>query len=106
MSTSSGSRVRRLGTMAMSSNPYARRPDLPIPISTSTFPPLRWRGSRIPPPGWRAVLPSVLVVGQDVGGRRRRVARMLGRVLHAIAEPRDAVDVGHLGLPAAHDAFD
>src|SRR3954469_1837039 len=35
MSTSSGSRVRRLGTMAMSSNPYARRPDLPIPISTS-----------------------------------------------------------------------
>jgi hypothetical protein len=27
--------VRRLGTMAMSSNPYARRPDLPIPISTS-----------------------------------------------------------------------
>src|SRR5690348_16316761 len=35
MSTSSGSRVRRLGTMAMSSNPYARRPDLPMPISTS-----------------------------------------------------------------------
>ena len=28
MSTSSGSRVRRLGTMAMSSKPYARRPDL------------------------------------------------------------------------------
>src|SRR5262245_24514493 len=39
MSTSSGSRVRRLGTIAMSSNPYARRPDLPIPISTSTVPP-------------------------------------------------------------------
>ena len=35
MSTSSGSRVRRLGTIAMSSNPYARRPDLPMPISTS-----------------------------------------------------------------------
>ncbi len=35
MSTSSGSRVRRLGTMAMSSNPYALRPDLPMPISTS-----------------------------------------------------------------------
>ena len=39
MSTSSGSRVRRLGTIAMSSNPYARRPVLPIPISTSTAPP-------------------------------------------------------------------
>src|SRR5581483_9810261 len=37
MSTSSGSRVRRLGTIAMSSNPYARRPVLPIPISTSTL---------------------------------------------------------------------
>ena len=37
MSTSSGSRVRRLGTMAMSSKPYARRPDLPIPISTSAI---------------------------------------------------------------------
>src|SRR6266545_5706356 len=38
MSTSSGSRVRRLGTIAMSSNPYARRPDLPMPISTSATP--------------------------------------------------------------------
>ena len=37
MSTSSGSRVRRLGTIAMSSNPYARRPDLPMPISTSAM---------------------------------------------------------------------
>ena len=41
MSTSSGSRVRRLGTIAMSSNPYARRPVLPIPISTSTLHALR-----------------------------------------------------------------
>ena len=30
-----GSRVRRLGTIAMSSKPYARRPDLPSPISIS-----------------------------------------------------------------------
>src|SRR5437762_279262 len=37
MSTSSWSRVRLLGTMAMSSNPYARRPDLPMPISTSAI---------------------------------------------------------------------
>src|SRR5438034_11235634 len=37
MSTSSGSRVRRLGTMAMSSNPYARRHDFPMPISTSAI---------------------------------------------------------------------
>src|SRR3954454_10747040 len=36
MSTSSGSRVRREGTIAMSSNPNARRPFLPRPISTST----------------------------------------------------------------------
>src|SRR3954454_8323908 len=32
---SSGSRVRREGTIAMSSKPYARRPFLPRPISTS-----------------------------------------------------------------------
>src|SRR3954471_15803049 len=35
MSMSSGSRVRRDGTIAMSSKPYARRPFLPRPISTS-----------------------------------------------------------------------
>src|SRR5215213_109289 len=35
MSMSSGSRVRRLGTIAMSSKPYARRPFFPRPISTS-----------------------------------------------------------------------
>ena len=35
MSMSSGSRVRREGTIAMSSNPYARRAFLPRPISTS-----------------------------------------------------------------------
>ncbi len=33
--TSRGSRVRREGTTAMSSNAYARRPRLPAPISTS-----------------------------------------------------------------------
>ena len=36
MSTSCGSRVRRLGTIAMSSKPYACRAFLPLPISTST----------------------------------------------------------------------
>ena len=35
MSTSSGSRVRREGTIAMSSNPYARRAFFPRPISIS-----------------------------------------------------------------------
>ena len=35
--TSSGSRVRRDGAIAMSSKPYARRPVLPIPISTSAI---------------------------------------------------------------------
>src|SRR5271155_1287424 len=35
MSMSSGSRVRREGTIAMSSKPYARRPFLPRPISIS-----------------------------------------------------------------------
>src|SRR5487761_2490132 len=33
--TRSGSRVRRLGAIAMSSNPYAGRPRLPRPISIS-----------------------------------------------------------------------
>src|SRR5688572_11380256 len=36
MSTSSGSRVLRDGTIATSSKPYARRADLPMPISNST----------------------------------------------------------------------
>src|SRR3954471_2802312 len=40
MSTSSASRVRRLGTIAMSSNPYARRAFLPRPISISNPNPL------------------------------------------------------------------
>ena len=35
MSMSSGSRVLREGTIAMSSKPYALRPFLPRPISTS-----------------------------------------------------------------------
>ncbi len=35
MLTSSGSRVRRLGTMAMSSSPQALRPVLPMPMSMS-----------------------------------------------------------------------
>ena len=43
ISTSSGSLVRLLGTIAMSSNPYARRPDLPLPISISTIPTSRTR---------------------------------------------------------------
>src|SRR3954454_7414211 len=41
MSMSSGSRVRRDGTIAMSSKPYARRPFLPRPISTSMAATLR-----------------------------------------------------------------
>src|SRR5689334_18893539 len=39
MSTSSGSRVLRDGTMATSSKPYARRADFPMPISMSATPP-------------------------------------------------------------------
>src|SRR4051794_1144647 len=49
MSTSSGSRVRREGTIAMSSNPYARRAFLPRPISTSitaSYCPLRTAAGR------------------------------------------------------------
>src|SRR4029077_15388166 len=37
MSMSSGSRVRRDGTIAMSSNPYARLPFLPRPMSISNW---------------------------------------------------------------------
>ncbi len=43
MSTSSASRVRRLGTIAMSSKPYARRAFLPRPISISNACPLNRR---------------------------------------------------------------
>src|SRR4029453_2636995 len=39
MSTSSGSRVRREGTIATSSNPYARRAIFPLPISISILVP-------------------------------------------------------------------
>src|SRR6185436_14445888 len=39
MSTSSGSRVRRDGTIATSSNPYARRAIFPLPISISMLVP-------------------------------------------------------------------
>src|SRR6266516_4667428 len=41
MSTSCGSRVRREGTIAMSSNPYAWRAFLPLPISISMPQPLQ-----------------------------------------------------------------
>src|SRR5258708_5434413 len=47
------------------------------------------RGYRAPRADLRS--PSALVVGQLVGGRGRRVARVIRRVLDAIAEPRDAV---------------
>src|SRR5258707_585666 len=105
MSTSSGSRVRRLGTIAISSNPYARRPDFPIPISTSTCPP-ELQVASLEDRGYRAARrelcsPSVFVVGQLVRGSPGRVVRVCGRVLDAIAEPGDAVGVGHFLLPAA-----
>src|SRR5262245_23947050 len=45
MSTSCGSRVRRDGTIAMSSKPYACRAFFPIPISISTrYLPLKQKG--------------------------------------------------------------
>ena len=123
MSTSSGSRVRRLGTMAMSSNPYARRPDLPIPISTSTFPPeprvrryqardpgtvediaARTRECRCPP------MPrSPLSIGLSLRGacptarpERRRRARRRARPGHATTRCRRARRIAC--FPPAHHA--
>ena len=88
-STSSGSRVRRLGTMAMSSSPYARRPDLPMPISISAT--LVLFGSWVPhrpsdrEPGPDAVRPTPLraVTGvrkeASLGALRREVRLLAGR---------------------------
>src|SRR6267143_3966873 len=50
MSMSSGSRVRLEGTIAMSSKPYARRPCLPRPISTSIEESLQSRRTSIATP--------------------------------------------------------
>src|SRR5688500_8164638 len=71
MSTSSGSRVRRLGTMAMSSKPYARRPVFPSPISTSATQPV---------PSCADVGPSLLG-GPERSGRWTRPRRA-----HAVAK--------------------
>src|SRR5688500_8418036 len=68
MSTSSGSRVRRLGTMAMSSKPYALRPDLPMPISSSATRLAPWvRRGNVQSSGW--VVDSS---GPEVAERRDR----------------------------------
>ena len=88
MSMSSGSRVRLEGTMAMSSKPYARRPFLPRPISTSmdgilgseadepdlTYAGLRARETRPRDPGRRAR------AGRPGRLRRRRRGRCGGRL--------------------------
>src|SRR4051812_10516535 len=122
MSTSSGSRVRRLGTTAMSSNPYARRPDLPMPISTSNpvpptplWPPRLGKLQASPgrPPicgsGAGPVAPVAGHVdvddpgqepGQDPGGRApdRLVGELveLHGALGAVEAPRPALLVVHL----------
>src|SRR5438874_13354699 len=54
MSTSSGSRVLLDGTMATSSNPYARLAAFPIPISVSMWGPPSSANTRKRPPGGRA----------------------------------------------------
>src|SRR4051812_38014764 len=59
MSTSSGSLVRREGTMAMSSNPYARRAFFPRPISTSMAATLRsWADGTGSFPGYKTPSPG------------------------------------------------
>src|SRR4051794_17744073 len=89
MSMSSGSRVRRDGTIAMSSKPYARRPFLPRPISTSMAATL---GSATDGEGTLAAVP------EPAGERNQRYLRELFRasgtgVEGVRAEPLD----GHLG---------
>src|SRR5579859_3803803 len=72
MDTSSGSRVRRAGTMPISPSEYARRPDFPRPISTSVTgaPPPCLRRSRLRPGPARA---GAVVRGLD---RHRDVVRV------------------------------
>src|ERR1700742_1346700 len=89
-SMSSGSRVRLEGTIAMSSNPNARRPFLPRPISTSICEIL---GSRADEPSNLAPAPTRLWPGLSELelGRSER--------LHAdvVDEPFDLAQVDHAG---------
>src|SRR3954468_1794817 len=94
MSMSSGSRVRRDGTIAMSSKPYAGRAFLPRPISTSMAATL---GSATDGKVTLAALPG------PVGERNSRYLRegseaTLERALdRRNAQPGAAADVDHGG---------
>src|SRR5262245_6306683 len=80
MSTSCGSRVLRLGTIAMSSKPYACRAFLPRPISTSTRPLLYAKN-----PG-----------SMDRLGQKNRVARRLSKWQSIVpASGDDRLELGY-----------
>ena len=104
ISTSSGSLVRRLGTMAMSSKPYARRPDLPLPISISTLP-----ASRAPRCGLGQVYArqaqAADKLGQTSSARQAQAPDKLRRPTSSGARQTDghaspALTYGGLGLAA------
>src|SRR5262245_6059327 len=71
MLTSSGSRVRRDGTIATSSNPYARRAVLPMPISNSM----------------RGCLPGQLLDGVENAERPPRSGWASGSCMHLTIPP-------------------
>src|SRR4051795_1646545 len=92
MSRPSGSRVRRDGTIAMSSKPYARRPFLPRPISTSMAATLRSAadGNRtlaaVPGPLHEPNPPYLREVREGSGtGVERRLRQPLDR--HVVLQP-------------------
>src|SRR4051812_24798607 len=92
MSTSSGSLVRREGTMAMSSNPYARRAFFPRPISTSMAATLRsWADGTGSFPGYKTPVAKLLRRPQSA-----RLSAHLGRQIEALD-----LDLGEQALDAA-----
>src|SRR5512134_389676 len=93
MSTSSGSRVRREGTIATSSNPYALRAILPLPISISIASPPGCSDAH-PLPGGRQTS-SMRGRYHAARGRRRRFSVLLDDVPRAV-DPQ----VGHPGVQA------
>ena len=80
---SSGSRVRREGTIAMSSNPYARRPFLPRPISISIA----------------SILCSAADGGELVAGSRRRCG---ARPKNAHSRPKSGAREPRFGRVREH----
>ena len=102
MSTSSGSRVRLDGTIAMSSKPYARRPDFPIPISTSaTARPPRLGLSCLCASLMFAVRPARLIPPAPPSRRSRNRYSIRAVAPQITSSPRSKKCIVRSGAPAA-----